>query len=80
MDDPRYNEKMLAAKAKLLERFRREKAERAAAQERSRLPPGQTWTSGFPVLDLGVHPPFDPASWEFKVWGEVDKPVRPSWE
>jgi DMSO/TMAO reductase YedYZ molybdopterin-dependent catalytic subunit len=80
MDEPKYNEKMLAAKAKLLERFKKERPERAAAQEKRRLPPGQKWTEGFPVLDLGVHPPFDPATWELKVWGEVENPLRLSWE
>jgi DMSO/TMAO reductase YedYZ molybdopterin-dependent catalytic subunit len=77
---PEYDEKRLAAKARLLEHFKRTRAEREAARERTRLPPGQKWTEGFPVLDLGVHPPFDPATWEFKVWGEVDNPVRLSWE
>ena len=59
---PRYNEKMIAAKMKLLERFKKEKHERSASQERLRLPPGQNWTDGFPVLDLGVHPDLDPQS------------------
>lgn len=81
MDDaPAYNEKMIAAKAKLLERFRTEKAERARSQERRRLPPGQTWSKGFPVLDLGVHPPFDEKTWTFKVWGEVENPVSLGWK
>ena len=79
-ESPKYSEKMIAAKARLLERFRREKGERAAAQARRRLPPGQTWSKGFPVLDLGVHPPFDEAEWRFKVWGEVENPVELNWK
>ncbi len=79
-DAPRYNEKMIAAKMKLLERFKKEKARRAADQERRRLPPGQTWTPGFPVLDLGVHPPFDPKTWSFRVHGEVENPMTFTWE
>lgn len=79
-DAPKYNEKMIAAKMKLLERFKKEKSKRAEHQERRRLPPGQTWTDGFPVLDLGVHPPFDPKTWEFRVHGEVENPVTLSWE
>lgn len=79
-DAPKYNEKMIAAKMKLLERFKKEKTRRAADQERRRLPPGQTWTDGFPVLDLGVHPPFDPRTWSFRVFGEVENPVTLSWE
>jgi DMSO/TMAO reductase YedYZ molybdopterin-dependent catalytic subunit len=71
---------MIAAKLKLLERFRREKAERSAARASGRLPPGQAWTPGFPVLDLGVHPPFDPKTWAFRFFGEVEKPVTLGWE
>jgi len=79
-DAPKYNEKMIAAKMKLLERFKTEKTRRAADRERRRLPPGQGWTDGFPVLDLGVHPPFDPKTWELRVHGEVENPVTLSWE
>lgn len=70
---------MIAAKARMLERFKKDRAERAAAQERRRLPPGQTWSKGFPVLDLGVHPAFDEKEWSFKVWGEVENPVTLTW-
>ncbi|MBI3564332.1 MAG: sulfite oxidase-like oxidoreductase [Elusimicrobia bacterium] len=79
-DAPQYNEKMIAAKMKQLERFKKEKARRVQDQERRRLPPGQTWTPGFPVLDLGVHPDFDPKTWDFRVYGEVENPVTLSWE
>ncbi len=63
----------------MLERFKKDKAERTEAQRRLRLPPGQTWSNGFPVLDLGVHPPFDEREWSFKVWGEVENPITLSW-
>lgn len=78
-ENPRYNRKMIAAKLKLLERFKKEKAARVVSQERLRLPPGQTWTPGFPVLDLGVHPVFDPKTWRLRVFGEVENPVSWSW-
>jgi DMSO/TMAO reductase YedYZ molybdopterin-dependent catalytic subunit len=78
-DAPKYNEKMIAAKMKQLERFKKEKRERIVSQERLRLPPGQTWTPGFPVLDLGVHPEFDPKTWDLKIFGEVENPVTLSW-
>jgi DMSO/TMAO reductase YedYZ molybdopterin-dependent catalytic subunit len=78
-DAPKYNEKMIAAKLKLLERFKKEKRERAASQERLRLPPGQNWTEGFPVLDLGVHPEFDPKTWDLRIFGEVENPVTLNW-
>ncbi len=80
MDTPKYNEKMIAAKAKMLERFRKDKAARSESQRRDRLPPGQTWSKGFPVLDLGVHPPFDEKEWSFKVWGEVENPIALNWK
>src|SRR5271168_624889 len=78
-DAPKYNEKMIAAKMKLLERFKKEKRERAASQERLRLPPGQNWTDGFPVLDLGVHPNIDPMSWSLRVFGEVENQIVLNW-
>jgi DMSO/TMAO reductase YedYZ molybdopterin-dependent catalytic subunit len=71
---------MIAAKMKLLERFKKESRERSESQVRSRLPPGQTETDGFPVLDLGVRPPFDPKTWRFRVWGEVENPIDLSWD
>ena len=75
-----YNEKLIAAKLKQLERFRGEKKTREASREKLRLPPGQHWTDGFPVLDLGVHPPFDPATWTFRVFGEVERELTLSWK
>lgn len=79
MDSPKYNEKVIAAKARMLERFKKDKAVRDESRKRGRLPPGQTWSKGFPVLDLGVHPPFDEKEWSFRVWGEVENPVTLSW-
>lgn len=79
-DAPKYNEKMLAAKAKMLERFKKDKAQRDSTRGVNRLPPGQKWTDGFPVLDLGVQPPFVEAEWRFKVWGEVENPLELDWK
>ncbi|MEW6717690.1 MAG: sulfite oxidase-like oxidoreductase [Chloroflexota bacterium] len=45
-----------------------------------RLPPGQTLTQKFPVLHYGPIPPFDPETWDFRVWGEVEVEKRWSWE
>ena len=45
-----------------------------------RLPPGQALTQKFPVLHYGSVPSFSPATWDFRVWGEVEEPVRWSWE
>ena len=38
-----------------------------------RLPPGQSLTQKFPVLHYGGIPQFDINTWEFTIWGEVDK-------
>jgi DMSO/TMAO reductase YedYZ molybdopterin-dependent catalytic subunit len=45
-----------------------------------RLPPNQAVTVKFPVLHYGPIPAFNPASWEFRIWGEVVEPKRWSWE
>ncbi|HQF63747.1 MAG TPA: sulfite oxidase-like oxidoreductase [Anaerolineaceae bacterium] len=45
-----------------------------------RLPPGQALTQKFPVLHYGSVPSFNPATWDFRVWGEVEELVRWSWE
>ena len=45
-----------------------------------RLPPGQSLTNKFPVLHYGPVPPFDPATWDFRIWGEVEQEKRWSWE
>lgn len=74
-----YNQKMFAAKAKLLERFK-SKQPRQADPARERLPPGQHLTTGFPVLDLGVRPKFHEPRWRFEVKGEVERELSLSWE
>src|SRR4051794_35268471 len=45
-----------------------------------RVPPGQYLTERFPVLTVGPNPKFDLASWDFHVFGEVERPVRLSWD
>jgi DMSO/TMAO reductase YedYZ molybdopterin-dependent catalytic subunit len=42
----------------------------------NRLPPGQTLTDKFPVLSYGPAPRFDPARWDFRVVGLVEKPLH----
>jgi DMSO/TMAO reductase YedYZ molybdopterin-dependent catalytic subunit len=42
-----------------------------------RVPPGQVIASRWPVLHQGDVPPFDPATWDFRVWGLVE--VATSW-
>ena len=45
-----------------------------------RLPPGQSLTLKFPVLHYGPVPPFNPATWDFRVWGEVEEEKRWTWD
>ncbi len=45
-----------------------------------RLPPGQSLTLKFPVLHYGPVPPFNPAAWDFRIWGEVDEEKRWRWD
>src|SRR5437899_13051601 len=45
-----------------------------------RLPPGQSLTLKWPVLHYGSVPRFDPATWDFKVWGLVEVPRRLTWD
>ena len=41
-----------------------------------RLPPNQKLTTGFPVLHFGKVPEFDRKTWDFRVEGLVENPVR----
>ena len=59
--------------------FRRREDETRFAQE-GRLPPGQSVTQKFPVLHYGPVPPFNPATWTFRVWGEVEEEARWTWD
>lgn len=59
--------------------FRRKEREEQVQNE-GRLPPGQSLTQKFPVLHYGPVPKFNPESWDFRVWGEVEDEVRWSWE
>jgi DMSO/TMAO reductase YedYZ molybdopterin-dependent catalytic subunit len=57
----------------------RSKAEakvRDAGYDPARLPPGQYLTEKWPVLHAGDVPTTDLASWDFRVWGEVEEPLR----
>jgi DMSO/TMAO reductase YedYZ molybdopterin-dependent catalytic subunit len=45
-----------------------------------RVPPGQFVTNGWPVLHYGDVPSFDPLTWDFKVWGLVERPITLDYE
>lgn len=59
--------------------FRRKEEEERVKQE-GRLPPGQSLTQKFPVLHYGPVPPFNPATWDFRVWGEVEEEASWTWD
>ena len=44
-----------------------------------RLPPGQALTQKFPVLHYGPVPAFNPATWDFKVFGLVEESKVWTW-
>jgi DMSO/TMAO reductase YedYZ molybdopterin-dependent catalytic subunit len=61
----------------------RSKAEdkvRQAGFDPARLPPGQYLTEKWPVLHAGDVPKTDLATWDLKIWGEVETPVTLSFE
>ena len=58
------------------ERRKQEREMRAAG----RLPPGQSLTLKWPVLHEGSVPHFNPQTWDFRVFGLVEAPLRLSWQ
>src|SRR5918999_2937215 len=51
-----------------------------AGYDPARLPPGQYLTEKWPVLHAGSVPKTDLATWDFRVWGQVENPVTLTWE
>lgn len=64
----------------MFDRFFRRSEEEEKVARQGRLPPGQSLTQKFPVLHYGPVPIFNPATWDFRVWGEVEQPVRWTWD
>lgn len=57
--------------------------ERGDGAQKARIPPSQSRTKKWPVLDTGVHPSeteLTPDVWKFTVTGLVEEPVQLSWE
>jgi DMSO/TMAO reductase YedYZ molybdopterin-dependent catalytic subunit len=46
----------------------------------ARLPPGQYLTEKWPVLHAGSVPKTDLSTWDFRVFGEVERPLTLTWE
>jgi DMSO/TMAO reductase YedYZ molybdopterin-dependent catalytic subunit len=57
-------------------RSRAEQKVRDAGYDPARLPPGQYLTDKWPVLHAGDVPRVDLATWDFTVTGEVENPIR----
>jgi DMSO/TMAO reductase YedYZ molybdopterin-dependent catalytic subunit len=57
---------------------RRKEEERL--RDHNRLPPGQALTLKFPVLHYGPVPTFNPVTWDFRAWGEVEHEKSWTWE
>jgi DMSO/TMAO reductase YedYZ molybdopterin-dependent catalytic subunit len=61
-------------------RSRAEAKVRNAGYDPARLPPGQYLTEKWPVLHAGSVPSTDLATWDFRVWGQVEEPLTLSWD
>jgi len=64
----------------MFDSFFKRKDDEERVRQAGRLPPGQSLTQKFPVLHYGPTPRFNPATWDFRVWGEVDEELRWNWE
>jgi DMSO/TMAO reductase YedYZ molybdopterin-dependent catalytic subunit len=49
-------------------------------RDSGRLPPGQSATLKWPVLHYGSIQRFDPRTWDFRVNGLVERPVKLGWD
>jgi DMSO/TMAO reductase YedYZ molybdopterin-dependent catalytic subunit len=61
-------------------RSRAEAKVRNAGYDPARLPPGQYLTEKWPVLHAGSVPSTNLATWDFRVWGQVEQPLTLSWD
>ncbi|HLY35881.1 MAG TPA: sulfite oxidase-like oxidoreductase [Candidatus Limnocylindria bacterium] len=51
----------------------------ARTRDKARLPPGQIVSTKWPVLHYSDIPRVDTATWRFRLWGEVERPLTLSW-
>ena len=63
----------------LLDEVLRRRREEERVRSQGRLPPGQSLTQKFPVLTFGSTPAYDLATWDLRVAGEVERPMRWNW-
>ncbi len=57
----------------------RRRSEENRVRREGRLPPGQSLTLDFPVLQIGPIPQFDEAAWDLRVFGLVEREMRWAW-
>jgi DMSO/TMAO reductase YedYZ molybdopterin-dependent catalytic subunit len=50
------------------------------AEISARVPPGQYLTEKWPVLHYGPVPPFNPKTWDFRVFGNVEREIKLNWD
>jgi len=50
------------------------------AEISARVPPGQYLTEKWPVLHYGPVPPFNPKTWDFRVFGTVENEIKLNWD
>lgn len=53
---------------------------RPTEEEAHRVPPGQRLTRGWPILHASPIPAFNPALWQFRVWGLVENEIEWSYD
>ena len=73
-------ERFIAAKQQWAEKQKAKGVVPRSEPRAERLPPGQKLTTGFPVLDLGIHPEIPEADWRLTLDGLVEKPVTLDWK
>lgn len=54
--------------------------EQVKMEKEGRLPPGQSLTQKFPVLHYGPVPAFNPTTWDFRCFGEVEHSICLNWD
>lgn len=64
----------------MLNRILGRKEQENEVKQMGRLPPGQSLTNRFPVLHYGPVPKFNPATWDLRLFGEVEEEKRWNWE
>jgi DMSO/TMAO reductase YedYZ molybdopterin-dependent catalytic subunit len=64
----------------MVESYSKRLDEEEKMRQEGRLPPGQSLTLKFPVLHYGPVPQFNPATWDFRVWGEIEQEKRWTWD